>query len=464
VIGYIPSKQIGKLQTPSLIIEGLVMHSKGETSHPERITLTDGILRSFFDKIFPGTVSELAAVKGLSYNLVYNLVHGRIHSLSKSDYRRIFGDDPPYQVPKKVDGNFFRDMVRLWLFLNDDITESDLYEEFYKGKRFKRVDYRIFSGEIRTIDSRLERIMQEKFLDHGFGRSEIEKGIQELDRMGEEERVDYEEIRPALEYLEDALEVNPSRILNQWSARYESGELRTVPDRIYAYALELRKITEKAVNSGSRFSLEKLKEEIYGRRRGLSLYSEVEEELEFLRKYARKSPKRYLGRSISPYRKRKLKRIASWRAQKIKDDCNEFLGNRLDLPLKSIPKSYAKFRIGGLLSFLRGYLVNKMIDAEDRPDEKTILTPYRYNKEEYKNEKYGYTSVDSVARVLGMSKKAFDLLLCQHSEVFRRISIYDKKWYLPNLYLKEIVEKEGFDLVILKYESLARNGRSLSCF
>ncbi|MGD9076899.1 MAG: hypothetical protein PVJ69_16900, partial [Desulfobacteraceae bacterium] len=242
------------------------MHEKVETSHPQRITLTDGILRNFFDKIFPGTVSELATVKGLSYNLVYNLVHGRIHSLSKTDYRRIFGDDPPYQVPKRVDGNFFRDMVRLWLFLNDDVTESDLYEEFYKGKKFKKVDYRIFSGEIRSIDRRLERIMEQKFLGHGFGRPEIEKGIRELDRMGEEERVDYEEIRPVLDYLGETLDVNPSRILNQWSERYESGELRTVPDRIYAYALDLKKRTEDAVGSGSRFAIEKLKEEIYGRR------------------------------------------------------------------------------------------------------------------------------------------------------------------------------------------------------
>jgi hypothetical protein len=439
------------------------MYLKAETSHPQRITLTDGIRRNFFDKIFPGTVAELATVKGLSYNLVYNLVHGRIHSLSKIDYRRIFGEDPPYQVPKRVDGNFFRDMVRLWLFLNDDITESDLYEEFYKGKRFKRVDYRIFSGEIRSVDRRLERIMEQKFLDQGFGRPEIEKGIQELDRMSEEERVDYEEIRPVLDYLEEALEVNPSRILKQWSVRYESGELRTVPDGVYAYALDLKKRTEEAVRSGSRFALEKLREEIYGRREGLTLYSEVEEELEFLRKHARKSPKRYLGRSISAYRKRKLKRIASWRAQKIRDDCKECLGNRQDLPLDSIPKSYAKTRVGGLLSFLRDYLVDKMMDAEDRPDERTILTPFRYHKEEYEKEEYGYTSVKSAARALGMSKKAFDLLLCEHSDIFKRIGLYDEKWYLPNLYLKEVVEKEGFDLVRLKYETLAKNGKRLSC-
>jgi hypothetical protein len=440
------------------------MHSRVEKPHAQRITLTDGIRRIFFDKIYPGTVSELATVKGLSYNLVYNLVNGRIHSLSKSDYRRIFGEDPPNQVPKRVDGASFRDMVRLWLFLNDDVTESDLYEEFYKGKKFKRVDYRIFSGEIRSIAPRLERIMEQKFLDHGFSRSEIENRVRELDRMGKEERVDYDEIRPVLDYLADTLDVNPSRILKQWSFRYESGELRTVPDRIYAYALELKKRTEEAVSTSSRFALEKVKEEIYGRRKGLTLYSEVEEELEFLRKYARKSPKRYLGRSISAYRKTKLKRIASWRAQKIKDDCNEFLKNRLDLPLRSIPKSYVKLRINGLLSFLRGYLVDKMTDAEERPDEKTILTPYRYHKEEYEKEEYGYTSVENAARVLGMSKRAFDLLLYEHSDVFKRIGIYDEKWYLPNLYLREVVEKEGFDLIRLKYEFLARNGKSLSCF
>ena len=350
------------------------------------------------------------------------------------------------------------------MFLNTETTEADLYGEFYKGKKFKRVDYRIFSGEIKTIDPSLERIMEQKFLDHGFDRSEIEKGILELDRMGEEERVDYEEIRPALDYLEDALDVNPSRILNQWAARYESGELRTVPDRLYTYALELRKRTEEALSSGSRFALEKLREEIYGRRRGLTLYSEVAEELEFLREYAKKSPKRYLGRSISVYRKGKLKRIASWRAQRIKDDCNEFVGSRLDLSLQSIPKTYAKMRVEGLLSVLKAHLTSKMIEADYRAYEKNILTPSRYSKEDYDKEQHGYTSMDRAALVLGMSKKAFDLLLCQHSDIFKRIGTYDEKWYLPNLYLREILEREGFDLVVAKYESLAKNGNRFRCF
>lgn len=438
------------------------MYSKIETSHPHRITLTNPILKDFFDNIFPGKVSELAAVKRLSYTLVYNLVHGRIHSLSPGDYRRIFGEEPPYQEPKRVDGTFFREMVRLWLFLNDDISESDLYNEFYKSKNFKRVDYRIFSGEIRTIDPRLERIMEEKFLNHGFDRFEIEKGIRELRQM-DEERVPYEDVKPTLDYLGETLGVNPSRILNQWSARYESGELKTVSDKIYDYALDLRKRTEEAVSSGSRYGVEKLREEIYGRRKGLTLYSEVEEELEFLREYARKSPKRYLGRSISVYKKSKLKRIASWRARKIKDDCEDFIGQRPQFALLSIPKSHARFAVKPLVSVLRYYLVRKTIDDEYRTYETIALTPSRYSKEEYGKEEYGFTRMDKAARALGMSKRAFDILLCEHSDVFRRIGIYDEKWYLPNLYLNEILEKEGFDLIVSKYEFLAKDGKGSPC-
>jgi len=446
-----------------LIPEVVKMHTKVETSRPSRIKLTDRILKNFFENIFPGTISELATVKGLSYTLVYNLVHGRIHSISPVDYRRIFGEAPPYQEPKRVDGAFFRKMVRMWLYLNDEITEADLYKEFYKGKNFKRVDYRIFSGEIRTIDSRLERMMEEKFLNHGFERSEIREGIAELKKLDEHERIPYENIKPALDYLEESLSVNPSHILNQWSARYESGELKTVPDLIYDYASDLKRRTEEAIKSGSRFELENLREEIYGRRKGLTLFSEVEEELEFLRKHAGKSPKKYLGRSISVYKKSKLKRIASRRAHKIKDDCKKFIEQKPEFTLLSVPNSFAKLAVRPLVSVLRSYLVRRTLGGENKTREKALLTPSRYSKEKYGEEEYGFTSVDKAARALGMSQRAFDLLLCEHSDVFRRMGLYDEKWYLPNLYLKEIMEKEGFDLIVSKYEFLAKNGKSSPC-
>ncbi len=87
-----------------------------------------------------------------------------------------------------------------------------------------------------------------------------------------------------LDYLQRSLEVNPTRILNQWVDRYVSGELGTVSEKIYDRALELKERTERDLRSGSRFKTEKLREEIYGKRDGLTLYSETECELEFLQK------------------------------------------------------------------------------------------------------------------------------------------------------------------------------------
>ena len=124
----------------------------------ERVQITEQILKN----IFKGNVSELAIDKGLSYTLLYNLIHGRIRSLSSRDYKIIFGEEPLYQELKSVDGGYFRGMVRLWLFLNNEITEATLYREFYPDKNFRRVDYRIFTGKVKAISTRLEKIMESR--------------------------------------------------------------------------------------------------------------------------------------------------------------------------------------------------------------------------------------------------------------------------------------------------------------
>ena len=69
------------------------------------------------------------------------------------------------------------------------------------------------------------------------------------------------------------------------------------------------------------------------------MFSEVEEELEFLRKFGGKNPRQYLGRSVSHYKKSRLKRIVSWRALKIKDACFKLIDDYPELALKSLPKS-----------------------------------------------------------------------------------------------------------------------------
>jgi hypothetical protein len=55
-----------------------------------------------------------------------------------------------------------------------------------------------------------------------------------------------------------------------------------------------------------------------------------------------------------------------------------------------------------------------------------------------------------------MRKKAFDLMVTKNCEMFRKVGRYDKRWYLSDLYLKELSEKAFFELVTAKYEMMAK--------
>jgi hypothetical protein len=358
-----------------------------------------------------------------------------------------------------VDGEYFRGMVKLWLFLNNKVSEADLYREFYPHKRCSRVDYRIFTGDVKTVSIRVDKIMEQKFFDHGFDRDDIKQYIEERDSSGYNNRVFYDEIEPVLDYLDSCLGVHPGRILNQFPFRYESGELTTVPREVYDRALRLKKKTGEALKSGLKFELEKLKEEIYGKRTGLTLFSAVEEELEFLKNNGGRRPKHYLGRSISLYKNSKLKRIASWRAQKIKNECHKLLRNKPGLLISSIPKPYLKTIVGNLLSALTTRMISMLMGDKSNKFESSILEPTSYYKEVYSQEE-PKTSMDKTAHVLGMSKEAFDMMVARHRAIFRGVCIYKKKWYVPNLYLKEISKKEGFYVIKAKYEFLAKNSEN----
>jgi len=118
-------------------------------------------------------------------------------------------------------------------------------------------------------------------------------------------------------------------------------------------------------------------------------------------------------------------------------------------------------RVDNVLSILKSYLINRLIEDRNGTYERDILTPNTYSRKAYESQKYGFTRMDKAAFFLGMGKKAFDLMVAAHSDIFRRIGIYDdKKWYLPDLYLKEIRENEGFYLIKGKYELLAKEGRN----
>ncbi len=439
------------------------MGVRANSTNQPRIKLTEGMLNRFFKNIFPGKISELSLNRGLSYTLVYNLAHGRIRTLSARDYKIIFGEDPPLQETERVEGGYFRRMVKLWLFLNDDVTEADLYREFYPNKKFNRVDYRIFSGHVKTIPIRFETILKKKFFDQGFDQFEIKQYSEELDLTGYNDRVFYEDIKPTLDFLEENLNVHPGRILHQFPMRYESGELRTVPQGVYDYAKRLRKKTDKALKSGSKFEIEKLKEEVYGKRTALTLFTAVEDELEFLKNNGGRRPKFYLERSVSHYKKSKLKRIASWRAQKIKEDCLKLIKHKPELSISSVPKPYLKIILNNLLSVLTIRMISLMTNDKNGKFERSILEPSYNSKEDYSLYEQKTISMDKAAHFLGMSKKAFDLMVANHRDIFKGIGIYEKKWYVPDFYLEELLRKEEFNIIRVKYEFLAKNGnRSFS--
>ncbi len=423
-----------------------------------RIELTQEIKDHFFEEVFAGEVSVFSAHKGLPYGLVYNLVHGRINSLSAVDYRRIFGEDPPEQEPGRVNGEYFRGMVRVWLFLNEGITEKDLYREFYGGKRsVRKTDYRIFTGATQTVEGRLARIMERKFTAQGLDRMEIKRWIRELDRVQDKARVAFERVKPLLERLRRTTGVHPSRLLKRWVVSYETGQLKTIPKALYEELVALDRKAQKVTERPNRSKLEKLREEIYGIRKGLVLFSEVEEELEFLKRWGHRSAKKYLGRSMGKYRRAVLKRVASWRVKKIRQECEKMIEEGADrLPVMALPKRYREERLGRFIGVLEGIVMVKMVAEENGLLERDVIRPSYHAKEEYESEGYGFVSIEEAGRRLNMSDKAFGLLMAQHSEVFKKIGKYDKKWFVPDLYLIELSRKPGFELVRAKYEWVAK--------
>jgi hypothetical protein len=429
-----------------------------EMTFRPRIVLTKKMMEEFFAKVFKGDVPELSVAKGLPYDLVYNLVHGRIRSLSEDDYRTIFGDEPPQQARKRVGAQYFRGMVKLWLFLNSDATEAQLYREFNQGRRFKKVDYRFFSGsKVKSISAEAERWMEEKFLREGFkGREEIEESIAEIESIGYEEKIPYTKIKPVLDYLE-RIGVSATKMLNQWSARYESGELQNVPKDVYDRALKVRERALSASVSGSAYAVERIKEEIYGRRKGLILFSEVERELQCLRKYGRKSTKRYLGRSIKNYEEGKLKRISAGRARKIKEEFAQLMRRRPPIPLLSLPETSRTKEIRRLISSVDSVAVAKLIRDHEGLYEGSVLRPSFGSftgKAEAQTQQY--VLLEEAANALSMSPRAFDLLLASHRDLFKKIGKYEGKWFFPDRYLDELTRRAGFRFIRAKCEWLGK--------
>ena len=107
------------------------MKDYGTHANPgkNRIPLTDEDFIQFSEHGIKPSISELVKQTGLSYIFVYNIIHRRVKTISKYNYSLLFGKEAPVREPAKVDGTLFRNMVNLWLFLNDHVTHKDLFTQ-----------------------------------------------------------------------------------------------------------------------------------------------------------------------------------------------------------------------------------------------------------------------------------------------------------------------------------------------
>jgi len=431
-------------------------HTRNKRKKP-RISLTERAIAELCAIHDTQSVTRLAKRTGLPYIQIYNIVHGRVRSVSHRIYRQLFGKPPPVQDPLKVDGALFRDLADLWLFLDGKISKADLYRDLFGKDRRASVDHRIFSGHIKRVDARLEHALLQKFSDAGVDRPLLDQWLQEFENLQHIQWVSYANIRPSLIYLEDALGVHPTSVLHQSVAKYERKILKRVHKRTADRIQRLRDQTECALKNGQHPRLlDKLRESVTGGRSGYTLFSEIEADLLFLAQHTSKGVKRYLGRSLWVYQTGGAKRVADWRARKIIRDCDRLILERPSLPLASLPPRRRYAQIRPLIEVMTARSAHLLSGEEGLALEKRILRPSR-TQVQYRDPQRRFTPFDMASGILGMRRKAFDLMVASHCDIFRTVGKFSQRWYLPNLYLEELAGKRHFGLISAKYERMARD-------
>ena len=401
------------------------------------------------------SAAKLAKRSGLPYNLVYNVTRCRVKSISEWNYEKLFGSPAPRQQQMKIDGDAFRKMAALWLYVNDHLTRADLYRELHELPEGHRVDHRIFSGKVRDVDAWLETKMRAKFADAGIEEQDLDLWLAEFEKDRREDMIPYDRIRPLLRFLDEHLGIPPGKMLNRSIAAYESGILKRVHRKVYDRASVLKQKGERALGLAREDTGEVVKESMIGGKPGYTLYSQVSEELQFLKRYAGKSTKKYLGRSSWTYETGNSKRIADWRARRVLRDCGRFIRSNPTLPLSQLPRSQKRIWIRWLTGTLTSRASNLLNDPKAVEMEKRVLQPLR-PKNEYHQDYNKFIPFDRAPRVLGMKRKAFDLMVAENCELFRIVGKYTQRWYLSDRYLREISQKEHFYLISKKYELMAR--------
>jgi hypothetical protein len=424
-----------------------------------RIGLTDKDINRLFEIHGTQSAAVLAKQMGLPYLLIYNIVNRRVLSVSNRHYQILYGTTAPQQDSLKVDGALFREMVDLWLFLNDGVTRADLYRELFGMESHQKTDHRIFNGKINSVDRKIEHLMRLKFSMAGVDPPLLDQWLSEFEALSHSDWVAYANIRPALVYLSDKLGVHPTSMLNQSVVRYETGMLKRVSKSIADRIEALKQKTGKALREDKKQDIDKIRDSIVGGKSGYTLYTDIKDELLFLCRHTKRGVKNYLGRSLWTYENGKAKRIANWRARKILQDCDRLIRQS---PTLYPGQSAAVAAMGAGPKRLIDVLVARTAQLLSEKDgiafEKRILRP-SHTRVEYNNPYHGFTPFDMASRVLGMKRRAFDLMVARNCEIFRSVGKFAHRWYLPDLYLRELSRKKDFGLISAKYELMAKDDR-----
>lgn len=433
------------------------MNSTHETKRSKRprIPVTPGDIEHLVERHGTSSASVLAKRTGLPYMMVYNLLNRRVQTISHRHYQMLFGGPPPSQQHLKVDGSAFRSMVDLWLYLNDRASKVDLFKELHGSADGQPVDYRLFSGQVSTIDTRLEYQMRSKFAEAGLDGPMLAQWLDELSQIEREKMVPFSRIRPVLAFLQEHLGVHPTAVLNQSVARYQSGMLKRVSTEIYERACKHQEAVKTALPFATARDLERIKESIVGGKTGYTLFAEIEEELDFLCRFAGKRAKHYLGRGPWMYATGRAKRIATWRADQILADCEKFIDRSPVVKVRDLPSSIQRRQVQPLTDVLKQRINQRLAADETTEFEQRILRPLR-TRAEYSHPRQRFTPFEMAPRTLGMRRKAFDLMVAKNCEIFRTVSKFEQRWYLPDLYLNDLARHRHFRLISDKYEWMAR--------
>jgi hypothetical protein len=467
IVNSMSPTQIGRHPVAALILAririGVPSHGVPMNEHLKRIkkkkprvSLSTGDLKRLLAIHGTDSAGALAKRTGLPYMLVYNLVNRRIGSVSNRHYEILFERPAPPQEPLKIDGSVFRAMADLWLYLHHGLTRTELYRDLVKrDSHHHKADHRIFNGAVATIDARIEHRMRAKFAEAGVDNQLLEQWLEEFEDIPHEQMIPYARIRPALVYLQNHMGVHPKSVLHQSVSRYEKGELTRVNRQVFDRVIAMQQKAERVLQKCKATRVEKLKEAMIGGKPGYTLYADIEAELSFLCRYAGKSAKQYLGRSRWTYETGKAKRISNERAAKIVIDVERFIHQNPRISLRLLPMSQRRQYVQPLMAVLLARMSQLLTGKEGIRFEKRILNPI-LPRGEYGKTYHGFTPFDMASGVLGMKRKAFDLMVAGNCEIFRAVGKFEKRWYLSDAYLRELSKKKEFRYVLAKYETMAR--------